>query len=66
VRGRGRWGVVRLVPAIVTAIAPRRERGGRRARATWRVLLPPSDDRQARAGRRVGDGVFAGESEGRQ
>jgi hypothetical protein len=54
--------------AIVRAIAPsrRRERGWRRARATRRALLPPPGDRQARAGRRVGDGVFAGESEGRQ
>jgi hypothetical protein len=54
--------------AIVRAIAPirRRERGWRRARATRRALLLPPGDRQARAGRRVGDGVFAGESEGRQ
>jgi hypothetical protein len=52
--------------AIVRTIAPnrRRERGWRRARATRRALLPPPGDRQARAGRRVGDGVFAGESEG--
>jgi hypothetical protein len=61
---------LRLVPmqAIVRAIAPsrRRERGWRRARATRRALLLPPGDRQARAGRRVGDGVFAGESEGRQ
>ena len=61
---------IRLVPmqAIVRAIAPsrRRERGWRRARATRRALLLPPGDRQARAGRRVGDGVFAGESEGRQ
>jgi hypothetical protein len=53
---------------IVRAIASsrRRERGWRRTRATRRALLPPPGDRQARAGRRVGDGVFAGESEGRQ
>jgi hypothetical protein len=61
---------IRLVPmqAIVRAIAPsrRRERGWRRARATRRALLLPPGDRQARAGRRVGDDVFAGESEGRQ
>jgi hypothetical protein len=38
--------------------------GLERARATRRALLPPLGDRQARAGRRVGDGVFAGESEG--
>jgi hypothetical protein len=61
---------LRLVPmqAIVRAITPsrRRERGWKRARATRRALLPPPGDRQARAGRRVGDGVFAGESEGRQ
>ena len=61
---------IRLVPmqAIVRAIAPsrRRERGWRRARATRRALLLPPGDRQARAGRRVGDGVFAGESERRQ
>jgi hypothetical protein len=52
--------------AIARAIAPsrRRERGYRRARATRRALLPPPGDRQARAGRRVGDGVFAGESGG--
>jgi hypothetical protein len=54
------WGyVLRLVPmqAIVRAIAPsrRRERGWRRARATRRALLPPPVDRQARAGRRIGD-----------
>jgi hypothetical protein len=59
---------MRLVPmhAIVRAIAlsRRRERGWRRARATRRALLPPPGDRQARVGRRVGDGVFAGESEG--
>jgi hypothetical protein len=43
--------------AIVRAIAPsrRRERGWRRARATRRALLPPPGDRQARAGRRIGD-----------
>jgi hypothetical protein len=43
--------------AIARTIAPsrRRERGWRRARATRRALLPPSGDRQARAGRRVGD-----------